>query len=221
MEQTKTGNYDEVKAAILRRYDISEETYHQRFRAAVKEGESHRELAIHLQDAAEKWTKDCGSVQQIREAMVIEQLLNMLPEQIRIWVKERKPKTSMAAGELADDYLQAPKVSSEKKADPSKKQKKRETPAKRWCRVCESGGHWTSDCHKKSKSETDKMMKRNRDKNSIRCFNCDRKLKGHIAVNCPEAANYCDGDSKLKPGRSCKPLERRSFYSACGWKGGE
>ena len=66
---------------------------------------SHREFAIRLQDAAEKWTKDCGSVQQIRETMVIEQLLNMLPEEIRVRVKERKPKTSMAAGELADDYL--------------------------------------------------------------------------------------------------------------------
>ena len=71
MEQAKTGDYDEVKAAILRRYDINNETYRQRFRAAVKkEGESHRELAIHLQDAAEKWTKDCSTVQQIRETMV-------------------------------------------------------------------------------------------------------------------------------------------------------
>ena len=42
--------------------------------------------------------------------MVIEQLLNMLPEEILVWVKERKPKTSIAAGELADDYLQACKV---------------------------------------------------------------------------------------------------------------
>ena len=78
--------------------------------------------------------------------MVTEQLLNMLPKEIRVWVKERKPKTSMAAGELADDYLQARKVNAEqKKAESSKKQERRETPAKRWCRICESGGHWTSD----------------------------------------------------------------------------
>ena len=189
MEQSKTGNYDEVKAAILRRFDINEETYRQRFRAAVKEGESHRELAIRLQDAAEKWTKDCSSMQQIREIMVIEQLLDTLPEEICVWVKERKPKTSMAAGELADDYLQARKVGADqKKAGPSKKQEKREIPAARkWCRTCESSGHWTSNCTKKGKSEP---KKRSRDKNSIICFNCDQK--GHIAINCPEAANYCD-----------------------------
>ena len=81
-----------MKAAILRRFDINEETYRQRFRAAVKkEGESHRELAIRLQDAAEKWTKDCSSVQQIREIMVIEQLLDTLPEEICVWVGNPKP----------------------------------------------------------------------------------------------------------------------------------
>ena len=42
--------------------------------------------------------------------MVIEQVLNMLLEEICGWVKERKPKTS---GELANDYLQAYKVSAE------------------------------------------------------------------------------------------------------------
>ena len=39
MEQIKTGDYDEVKAAILR-YN-NDETNPQRFWAVVKEGESH------------------------------------------------------------------------------------------------------------------------------------------------------------------------------------
>ena len=38
---------------------------------------------------------------------MLEQLLNALPEEVRIWVKERKPKTSAEAGQLADDYAQA------------------------------------------------------------------------------------------------------------------
>ena len=47
MDVTAAAQYDEVKAAILRRYDISDETYQQRFRAATrKEDETHRQLAV-------------------------------------------------------------------------------------------------------------------------------------------------------------------------------
>ena len=40
---------------------------------------------------------------------MLEQLVSTLPENVRIWVKERKPKTSIEAGQLADDYTQARK----------------------------------------------------------------------------------------------------------------
>ena len=50
------GDYESVKQAILRRYDISPETYRQRFRAARrKEQEAYSELATRLEDLAKKW----------------------------------------------------------------------------------------------------------------------------------------------------------------------
>ena len=39
--------------------------------------------------------------------MVKEQLLTTLPEDVRVWVTERKPRTAAEAGQLAEDYLQA------------------------------------------------------------------------------------------------------------------
>ena len=39
MPTTEAGQYDQVKAAILRRYDINAETYWQRFREATRKGE--------------------------------------------------------------------------------------------------------------------------------------------------------------------------------------
>ena len=39
-----------------------------------------------------------------------EQLIEMLPEEVRVSVKERKPKTTQEAGRLAEDYRQARKV---------------------------------------------------------------------------------------------------------------
>ena len=45
------GDYEEVKAAHLRHYNINEETYRQQFRVAKgKEGETYCEMANRLQD---------------------------------------------------------------------------------------------------------------------------------------------------------------------------
>ncbi len=36
---------------------------------------------------------------------MLEQFLKLLPEEVRVWVQEHKPKTSEAAAQLADNYL--------------------------------------------------------------------------------------------------------------------
>jgi len=86
------ADYEQLKKAILRRYDVNEETYRQCFRVATwKSSETARELVVRLEDLATKWTKDCKIVEELRDAVVMEQLLNMLPKEIRVWVKERRP----------------------------------------------------------------------------------------------------------------------------------
>ena len=99
-------DYEEVKAAILRRYDINEETYRQRFRAAKgMEGETYRETVIRLQDLGKKWARNCRSVDELLDIVVTEQLVSTLPREIHVWVGERKPKDSEETAQLADDYL--------------------------------------------------------------------------------------------------------------------
>ena len=96
-----TRNYDEVKTAILRRYNINEETYRSRFRSSRrKEGEGYIQLAIRMSDLLERWTVGCRSVAELRE-MLLEQLLNVMPPELRIWVNERKPKSADEAATLA------------------------------------------------------------------------------------------------------------------------
>ena len=96
-----TGEYQELKAAILRRYDINEETYRQRFwGVARKENKSHQELAVRVMDLLCKWMKDYQEdVHSVLEQIATEQLLSTLPREIQIWVRERKPETVTKAGQ--------------------------------------------------------------------------------------------------------------------------
>ena len=101
------SQYGKVKEAILRRYDINEETYRQCFRNERRKTiETYRELVARLHDLASKWTAECSTVEEVVK-LVVEQLATIMPADLRIWLAERKPTTGAEAGKLADDYCQA------------------------------------------------------------------------------------------------------------------
>ena len=142
---TQSGSYADVKAAILRRYDINEETYQQRFRAATcKSGESYQELAVRLSDLLAKWmAKYKDDPQKVLEQIAIEQLINKLPRSVQIYVREHKPATVMKAGALADDYVRARRPLSERTPESmdreTQAQWKTDKPVR--CQYCSSWGH--------------------------------------------------------------------------------
>lgn len=72
-----------------------------------KPGKTPTEIATRLTDLAGRWLKDCTTVEEVKDAVVKEQLLATLPEEVRMWVKERRPKTTTDAAQLAEDYFQA------------------------------------------------------------------------------------------------------------------
>ena len=54
------SSYDRLKEAILQRYDITKESYRQRFR------ESSKDLVARLDDLATKWLKSCTKPEEVR-----------------------------------------------------------------------------------------------------------------------------------------------------------
>ena len=93
---------------MFKHYNINEEMYCQRFQSAkVKEGESPTKIVTRLTDMAAKWLKEYDTRAKVIDMVVMEEFIIMLLEEIRVWVKEHKPETSMIAGKLAEDYQQA------------------------------------------------------------------------------------------------------------------
>ena len=107
-------SYEKVKEAILQRFDITEESYRQRFRTTKKKTEeSNRELVARLTDLAEKWLKNYQTREELLDQVILEQFLKTLPNDMRVFVRERHPTTSNEASKFADDYVQARKDGAE------------------------------------------------------------------------------------------------------------
>ena len=71
----ESGDYEKVKAAILQRYEINEETHRRKFKQGKKRSdESYQKFVSQLQDRLQRWAK---SQELTWEQMVlIEQVYN-------------------------------------------------------------------------------------------------------------------------------------------------
>lgn len=166
-----TGNYETIKAAILIRYGINEEEYRRRFRSAKRnDGETNRELAMRLMEWQGKWLKECHNVVDVMNAVGKEQFLNTLPTEKKLWVLERKPKTCVQAGELADEYEQARRPETETMTNSMQKPKRTDS---RECQYCGKSGHIEEDCYKKKREE-------GQGSRGTQCYWC--KKQGHMSL---------------------------------------
>eukprot|EP00731_Ephydatia_muelleri_P003650 Em0001g3650a len=145
---TEVGEYEAIKDAILIRYNINEEAYRSTFRTEKrKDGETNREFSVRLMDLLQKWTKGKTSVDEIQQVIGMEQFLNSLPLEKRLWLVERKPGSCIAAGELVDEFEQTRRSVAEGKLPGSEYP----TSVKKavQCAYCDKSGHVEEDCRRK------------------------------------------------------------------------
>ncbi|XP_051801082.1 uncharacterized protein LOC127533054 [Acanthochromis polyacanthus] len=109
MDEDEAHSYPELKAALLAKFDISPETYRQRFQSStVPPGETPTETYHRLRSLYRRWIRpDQLTKEQIGELVILEQLLRVLPPDVRTWVREHEPEDGLTAAKLALQHQNA------------------------------------------------------------------------------------------------------------------
>ena len=186
--------------------------------AKLKEGEAYGELLIRLGDLFDKWMIECKSIVDVKEKVVVEQLVSGMPRDLRVWVAERKPTTADMAAELADDYVQAHRREWKLLRDEGQWGGQKKTLDARKCHTCGEAGHLARNCKKDTTNGKDKEDKsttekqgsgsgpQKKDKATVKCYNCGQL--GHFANRCPSNALLChDGTHGVQPMKQCGLVE--------------
>lgn len=183
LQISDAGEYDAIKGAILARYNINEEAYRNRFWTVTKkDGETNHGFSVRLMDLVKKSRmRDKKTIDQVQDVIGIEQLLNSLLLEKRLWLVEKKLDTSVQAGELVDEFEQARCCSAEGEFTVSVKKAVQ-------CSYCERSGHKEGDCRRTKQDVGDSAPER------LKCYKCHGF--GDIAGNCMAGRRAMFGNEK-------------------------
>ncbi|KAL0153620.1 hypothetical protein M9458_051100, partial [Cirrhinus mrigala] len=176
-------DYEIVKAAVLRAYELVPEAYRQRFRNLMKTTkQTYVEFAREKKSLFEKWcfTNKVTSFDQLQELVLLEDFKNCAPEPLVVHLNEQKVNTLSEAAVIADEFIlthrtifpssrQSKRLYAERYAeketsnvsrevtDKGRKADAKPSSNKRVCFYCLDPGHLISNCRAwKQKSMTGK-----------------------------------------------------------------
>ena len=169
MPSDEALQYDVLKKALLKRYEMTEEGFRNKFRHTKPEqGETAHQFVARLQRYLNRWVDMSGRVKKYKDLanlLIREQFVNTCSAEMALFLRERVPKNISEMVKLAEQYLEAHGMSLQKSQKLLKK----------------PSGH-----HQKSKDPS-KTEQKETDKNEGRCYVCHKQ--GHLAKDCRQAKN--------------------------------
>ena len=103
------ADYDLVKAAVLKSFELVPEAYRQKFRTQRKtENQSYVEFLREKENALDKWCDSKridGDAEKLRQLILAEEFLNCVPEEVRVHLSERKTDVTYEMAALVDEYI--------------------------------------------------------------------------------------------------------------------
>ena len=175
-------DYDQLKTALLKRYDFTEDGYRVKFRRAQPEtGESPEQFIVRLGSYLQKWitlSNTEETLDGVCDLIVREQFINTCPRDLSIHLRERAPQNLQELAKIADQFLVAhgkqlyTTFQSGKDEKPISKEGGRRDydPYTLQCFICRGYGHRAADCRLQMRAPRK------------RCYRCQRQ--GHEAKDC-------------------------------------
>ena len=199
----QANDYDEVKAALLKGFDLTEEGYRLKFRQSkLRQGESFVQFASRIEKYLCRWIELSPyntDLEGMKSLMIQEQVFDTCGKDLLVFIKERQPKTLTDVLTLADQFRDA-------HSDPRVRRMK-DKPS--------HSGAQQSSTHTSNSNTSNYSTSRpvppkgsgpvpNRGNQTqsrmpIKCFKCFKL--GHTSLNCPDRNRRQEKGAGLTQGR--------------------
>ncbi|KAI8517611.1 hypothetical protein Bbelb_036280 [Branchiostoma belcheri] len=115
LSDAEAQDYDKVKEAILKRYELTEDGFRKKFRSEIpQEGEGPDQYIVRLSSYLNRWIELSGTsktFEGVCDLIIQEQFLDLCPTDLAIHLRERKPTSLEELGKMSDQYLTAHETS--------------------------------------------------------------------------------------------------------------
>ncbi|XP_069106410.1 uncharacterized protein [Argopecten irradians] len=111
MPSTQINDYDELKKALLRRYELTEEGFRVKFNEGKPEkGETAFQFVARLTRYLTRWTQMSEIVKSfegLTDLLIREQFIQACSSDMALFLRERAPKDAQELTRLAEQYMEA------------------------------------------------------------------------------------------------------------------
>ena len=183
MREDDVDNYPLLKESLLKFFKLTPATYRKKFLLCRKEeNETFPQMLARLELYFQRWltlAETPSTFEALRELLLTEQLYSACSKELALFVRERKPKTALAAAEHAETYLDVRRAERvRQQTQPANqsdwrggKKKKKDGDGK------PPASNETEDSKVKGEGTT-------RSAEHVTCFHC--RQKGHYRRECPD-----------------------------------
>jgi hypothetical protein len=195
---TDSSDYEKLKKALLKRYQLTAEGFQKKFREdRPSEGESVYQFIARMKRYLQRWI-DLSDIEQTFDGLcnliIREQFVNSCNAELAVFIRERVPKNIDEMTKLAEQYLEAHELqcsAAMKQQKPSDKAafaqsirpehtghgNHRNQPGDRRCFICNRNNHIARDCFYKD-SRKDSGQKLEADRGQQRPSTMDEQMWG-------------------------------------------